>query len=440
LVTGEFIALFDHDDLLPEHALFCVAETILANPNVGIIYSDEDKISESGIRIDPYFKCDWNPDLFYSHNMISHLGVYRSDIFHEIGGFRVGYEGSQDYDLALRFIEQINPDQIKHIPHVLYHWRIHADSTAAVVGSKPYALKAAAKALQDHFDRYAITANVEQLTDMGDYRVNYALPENPPLVSLIIPTRNGYTLLRQCVESILSKTTYPNYEILIIDNGSDDLILLNYIKELTWRNGEIRIIRDGSPFNFSALNNSAAQLAKGDIIGLINNDIEVITPDWLTEMVSLAIQPGVGCVGARLWYPDDTLQHAGVILGIGGVAGHSHLKFPKGRLGYIRRAALRQSFSALTAACLLVRKSVFEQVGGLNETNLTVAFNDVDFCLRVREAGFRNIWTPFAELYHHESATRGQEDTPEKKIRFMNETLYMQQRWGDHLLNDPAYK
>ncbi|MDD5462945.1 MAG: glycosyltransferase [Methylococcales bacterium] len=439
LATGEFIALLDHDDLLPEHALFYVAKTILANPDVGLIYSDEDKISQSGLRVDPYFKSDWNPDLFYSHNMISHLGVYRAEIVREIGGFRVGYEGSQDYDLALRFIEKIQPEQIKHIPHILYHWRIHADSTAASSSSKPYALNAGAKALQDHFDRSGITANLLLLTDMNSYRVNYALPENPPLVSLIIPTRNGYTLVRTCVESILSKTTYPNFEILIIDNGSDDPVILNYFKELTHRNSSVRIIRDEQPFNYSALNNSAVQLAGGEIIGLINNDIEVITSDWLTEMVSLVMQPGVGCVGARLWYPDDTLQHAGVVLGIGGVASHSHRKFPKGHFGYMGRAALRQSFSAVTAACLLVKKSVFEQVYGLNETDLAVTFNDVDFCLRVREAGFRNIWTPFAELYHHESATRGQDDTPEKKIRFMNETLYMQHRWGEFLLNDPAY-
>lgn len=439
LATGDFITLFDHDDLLPEHALFCVAETILTNPNAGIIYSDEDKISQSGIRTAPYFKCDWNPDLFYSHNMISHLGVYRAEIVHEIGGFRVGYEGSQDYDLALRVIEKINPDQIKHIPQILYHWRIHAESTVPAGSSKFDALIAGAKALQDHFDRCAITANVEQLTDMNSYRANYALPENPPLVSLIIPTRNGYTLLRKCVESILTKTTYPNFEILIIDNNSDDETLLSYFKELTQRGDEIRVIRDERAFNYSALNNSAVQFANGEIIGLINNDIEVITPDWLTEMVSLAIQPDVGCVGARLWYPDDTLQHAGVTLGHGGLAGHCHRSFPKGHFGYMGRAALRQSFSAVTAACLLVKKTVFVQVKGLNETDLAVEFNDVDFCLRVREAGFRNVWTPFAELYHHESATRGQDDTPEKKLRHMNEVLYMQQHWGELLLNDPAY-
>ncbi|MGR8997638.1 MAG: glycosyltransferase [Gammaproteobacteria bacterium] len=440
LATGEFIALFDNDDLLPEHALYCVAQTILQNPDARLIYSDEDKIDYQGNRKEPHFKSDWNPDLFYSHNMIAHLGVYYADIVREIGGFRVGYERSQDYDLALRFIEKINPDQIKHIPRILYHWRIPAEDTAVSDNFKSFTQNASAKALQDHFDRCAIIATVEQLPNMDAYRVNYALPENPPLVSLIIPTRNGYTLLRQCIESILSKTTYPNYEILIIDNGSDDPILLNYFKELTQRNGNIRIIRDEHPFfNYSALNNSAVQLAQGDIIGLINNDIEVITPDWLTEMVSLSLQDGVGCVGARLWYPDGTLQHAGLILGYGGIAGHINRKLPKDNLGYMGRATLRQSFSVVTAACLLVKKSVFVQVNGLNETNLAVAFNDVDFCLRVREAGFRNVWTPFAELYHHESATRGLEDTPEKLNRFLKEMNYMQTAWGDILRSDPAY-
>lgn len=441
MATGEFIALFDYDDLLPEHALYCVAQTILQHPETRLIYSDEDRIDDQGNRKEPHFKSDWNPDLFYSHNMISHLAIYHADIIREIGGFRAGYEGSQNYDLALRFIEKINPHQIKHIPRILYHRRIHAADTAASTGSGKDELNAGARALQEHFDRCAISADVEQLTDLEAYRVNYALPENPPMVSLIIPTRNGYTLLYKCVESILSKTTYPNYEILIIDNGSDDAALLNYFKELVERNREIHIIRDDSFFfNYSALNNSAVKLAKGDIIGLINNDTEVITPDWLTEMVSLSIQEGIGCVGARLWYPDDTLQHAGLILGYKGIAGHIHSKISRGHLGYMGRAALRQSVSAVTAACLLVRKSVFAQVNGLNEADLAVIFNDVDFCLRVREAGFRNVWTPFAELYHHESATRGLEgDTPEKLNRFLKEVNYMETTWGGILKSDPAY-
>ena len=270
------------------------------------------------------------------------------------------------------------------------------------------------------------------------YRTIYTLPAAPPLVSLIIPTRNGLHLIRQCITSILEKTSYLNYEILIVDNNSDDEATLRYFEEVQ-ADTRIRVIRDERPFNYSALNNNAVKMSRGDYVGLINNDIEVISPDWLEEMVGLAIQPNVGAVGARLWYPDDTLQHGGVIIGIGGVAGHSHKFLARGVHGYFSRGELTQSLSAVTAACLIVRKSTFERVGGLDEVNLTVAFNDVDFCLKVREAGFRNVWTPFAELYHHESATRGHEDTRAKKARFESEVLYMIDKWKDYLTVDPAY-
>ena len=269
------------------------------------------------------------------------------------------------------------------------------------------------------------------------YRVRYRLPKSVPLVSLIIPTRNGLRLLRRCFESILEKTTYQHYEILLVDNGSDDPETLRYLESIQG-DSRVRIIRDNRPFNYSELINSAVTSASGTVIGLLNDDMEVITPDWLSEMVSHALRPEVGAVGARLWYPNDTLQHAGVILGIRGVAGHAHRYLKRGGKGYFGRASLIQSFCALTAACLVVRKETFEKVGGFNEA-LQVAFNDVDFCLRVREAGYRNIYTPYAELYHHESATRGDEDTAEKQLRFSKESAYMKQRWGDLLLNDPAY-
>lgn len=436
LATGEWIALLDHDDLLSEHALFWVAEAINKNPDLGLIYSDEDKTDEIGRRFDPYFKCDWNVDLLYSHNMITHLGVYRTDLLRDIGGFRAGLEGAQDYDLALRCIERIEARQIHHIPRVLYHWRMHADSTAQSADAKPYAMLAGERALNRHFKRLKISAEAEFIGH--GYRVRYALPASPPLVSLIIPTRNGLQLLRQCVESVLRKSTYPNYEILIVDNGSDDPATLQYLEDMQ-ADARVRVLRDERPFNFSALNNAAAKLARGEVLGLFNNDLETLSPDWLSEMVSHAIRPGVGAVGARLWYPNETLQHAGVILGIGGIAGHSHKNLLRHQHGYFCRAALTQSLSAVSAACLVIRKAIYEEVGGLNETDLQVAFNDVDFCLRVREAGYRNIWTPYAELYHHESATRGFEDTPEKQARFAKEVAYMKQRWGDQLLYDPAY-
>ena len=436
IAEGDWIALLDHDDLLSEHALFWVADCINSNPTAQMIYSDEDKIDEGDTRSSPYFKCNWNIDLFYSQNMFSHLGVYKTELINSVDGFRIGLEGSQDHDLALRCIEKIDHKHIHHISKVLYHWRIHEESTAQSLDVKPYAAIAGEKALNEHFQRMGIKATTESIG--YGYRTKYALPEILPLVSLLIPTRNGLELLKQCIDSILSKTSYSNFEIIIIDNDSDDTDTLNYLKSVT-DNPLVRVIRDERPFNYSALNNSAVKHSRGEIIGLINNDIEVITPDWLSEMVSLALQPNAGAIGARLLYPDDTLQHAGVTLGMGGVAGHPHCHLPKTHHGYFCRASLTQSFSAVTAACLIIRKDIYTEVEGLNEADLRVAFNDVDFCLRVREVGYRNIWTPFAELYHHESATRGSEDTPEKKARFAQEIDYMQKQWGDLLLNDPAY-
>ncbi len=436
LVTGEWIALLDHDDILPEHALFWVAHAINAQPEARMIYSDEDKTDENGRRFDPYFKSDWNPDLFYSHNMFSHLGVYHTALFRQVGGFRQGFEGAQDYDLALRCIEQIKPSQICHIPRVLYQWRVHAESTALSADSKPYAMIAGERAINEHFQRTGVDGSAK-LIGFG-YQASYKLPVTLPLVSIIIPTRNGVALLKQCIDSIVAKTTYSNYEILVVDNGSDDAATLAYLQELA-KTPNYRILQDARPFNYSRLNNDAVQQAKGEIIALLNNDIEVISPEWLSEMVSHALRPGVGAVGAKLWYPNNTLQHGGVTLGVGGVAAHAHRLMPKDSLGYFGRAALSQSFSAVTAACLVIRKATYQQVGGLNEVELAVGYNDVDFCLRVREAGYRNVWTPLAELYHHESATRGSDLTPANKARLDTEVAYMKQRWGALLQNDPAY-
>jgi glycosyltransferase involved in cell wall biosynthesis len=437
LASGELIAFLDHDDMLAEHALFWVVETLARHPDAQLVYSDEDKIDMMGNRSDPYFKCDWNEDLFYSHNMICHLGVYRAKLVHELGGLREGFEGAQDYDLALRCIERIDHSQIVHIPRVLYHWRIHSRSTASGGPDKPYALKAGEKAINEHLQRRGTAGVVEPLLDLRMYRIRYRLPKSVPFVSLIVPTRNGLRLIRQCVDSILTKTTYNNYEIVIVDNGSDDPDTLRYFQSIQ-ANLRIRIIRDCRHFNYSELINSAVKAVAGEFIGLINNDIEVISPDWLSEMVSHALRSDVGAVGGKLWYPNETLQHAGVVLGIRGVAGHAHKYLKRRQSGYFARANVIQSFCAVTAACLVIRKETFQKIGGFNEA-LQIAFNDVDFCLRVREAGYRNIYTPYAELYHHESATRGNEETPEKQFRFSQEFAYMKQRWGELLLNDPAY-
>ena len=437
LATGEFIALLDHDDLLSKDALYWVADAVNRHPVASILYSDEDKIGLDGKRCDPYFKSDWNLELFLSQNMISHLGIYRRSLLDEVGGFRLGYEGSQDYDLALRCVLKLLPAQIVHIPRVLYHWRISPGSTALSPNEKSYAQLAGHRALSDHLVASNLGGRVESLPN-GFYRVHPQLPAVLPLVSLIIPTRNAMALVKQCVESILSKTSYTNYEILLIDNGSDDPAALAYFAELD-KHDRIRVVRDDSEFNYAGLNNRAVIRARGELIGLVNNDIEVIAPGWLEEMVGLVIRPGVGAVGARLWYPNDTLQHGGVIIGLGGVAGHAHWGIQKGDPGYFGRGVLTQVLSGVTAACLIVRKCVYEEVAGLDEENLKVAFNDVDFCLKLTEAGYRNIWTPYAEMYHHESATRGADDSPEKKLRFAGEVQYMHDRWGHLFSNDPYY-
>ncbi len=436
LVTSEWVALLDHDDLLTPHALFHMVEAMRNHPDARLFYSDEDKINLDGNRDDPHFKSDFNIDLFYAYNMISHFGMYHKSIIDKIGGFRVGYEGAQDYDLALRYIENIELSQIVHIPHILYHWRVMPGSTAQGSDEKPYAMVAGEKALADHLARKNINAEASS-TPIG-YKVTYRLPQEQPLVSLIIPTRNAHGLVKQAVDSIFELTTYKNYEIILVDNGSDDPVSLAYFKTLG-EDPRVTVIRDDSPFNYSALNNNAVAKCKGEVIALVNNDISVISPGWLDEMVSLALQPGVGAVGAMLYYPNDTIQHAGVVIGIGGVAGHLHIGFERGAYGYFSRAAQRQTLTAVTAACLVVTRENFERVNGLNENDLTVAFNDVDFCLKLHTSGLRNIWTPYAELYHHESATRGTEDSPEKKARFEKEALYMMAQWHDIIAHDPAY-
>ncbi|WP_260393072.1 glycosyltransferase family 2 protein [Ralstonia sp. SET104] len=436
LVAGDFTALMDQDDLLPSHALYHVAVEINRYPNAKIIYSDEDKIDEFGNRMDPYFKSNWNADLFLSQNMISHLGVYSTGLVRDAGGFRLGFEGSQDYDLALRCIKRINGSEIRHIPRVLYHWRIHAGSTAASHGEKNYAHKAGLMALQEHVA--AIGASVVDGPDPGTYRVVYPVPKAEPLVSLIIPTRDMIDVLRVCIESILRKTTYKNFEIIVVDNQSSTVAAAKYFAEIA-RNKRVRVIKFDAPFNYSAINNFAVRHTQGEIVGLVNNDIEVIEGNWLTEMVGHALRPEVGCVGAKLLYADGRIQHAGVVLGIGGVAGHAHKFFPSDVPGYFGRASLNQNYSAVTAACLLVRRSIYDQVAGLDEESLTVAFNDVDFCLKVGSAGYRNVYSAYARLYHHESISRGGETTPEKQRRFMAEVNCMKDRWSALLDVDHYY-
>lgn len=436
IARGEFVALLDHDDELPPHALLEVAESIGQHPEWKLIYSDEDKIDERGRRFDPYFKPDWNYDLFLGQNCISHLGVYRTDLVRSVGGFREGFEGSQDWDLALRVTEQLGDGEIGHIPKVLYHWRAISGSTAVGLDQKNYALDAGKRAIKEHLGRVGCEAEVTT-TANGHVRVRRRLPACPPMVSLVVPTRDRVDLLRVCVESILTRTDYPLYELIIVDNQSTEVVTHEFLSHLS-SDPRVRVLSYDRPFNYSAINNFAVDQARGELIGLINNDIEVISSDWLDEMVAHAVRPDVGAVGAMLYYPNDTIQHAGVVTGLWGVAGHLYVGKDRGCIGQMGRGVLVQELSAVTAACLLVRRSVFQEVDGLDE-GLRVAFNDVDFCLRVRKAGYRNIWTPFAELYHHESASRGHEDSPEKQTRFQSEVEFMRARWGELLERDTAY-
>jgi GT2 family glycosyltransferase len=438
MASGEWIALLDHDDLLRPHALAEVAIEIARHPAAAIIYSDEDKIDEQGRRYEPYFKPDFSRELFRSQNYLNHLTVHRAANVRAVGGWRSGFEGSQDYDLNLRIFERIDPANSRHIPKLLYHWRAVAGSTAASGSEKSYAYTAGLRALQEHVARQALPATAEELPNTPFYRLRFSVPDPQPLVSLIIPTRDKADLLRGCIESIRAKTAYRNYEIIVVDNGSTEPDTLSYLEQLT-RTGEASVLSYEGPFNFSAINNFAVSKANGAIVGLINNDIEVISPDWLTEMVSWAIQPDVGCVGAKLYYPNDTIQHAGIIVGLGGVAGHSHKYFPREDRGYFFRLKLTQNLSAVTGACLLIRKAVYEEVGGLDDTNLAVAFNDVDLCLKVAGAGYLNVWTPFAELYHLESVSRGAEDAPEKIARFGREIAFMEEHWATRAKRDPFY-
>lgn len=437
LVTGDWVAMLDHDDVLAPHALLYAAEYISENDNVKIFYSDEDKLDERGQRFDPYFKPDYSPELLLAQNYMNHLTVSKTNLITEAGGWRPGFEGSQDHDLLLRIVEKLDRSEIGHLPHVLYHWRVLTGSTALGSEQKDYALVAGKAAVGEHLIRTGREADVEILEDVSHYRVRYRLPEDLPLVSLIIPTRDKVEVLKVAVDSILEKSTYGNYEILIVDNGSTEPETLEYFNAVS-KMPNVRVLSYDHPFNYSKINNFAATFAKGSVIALVNNDIEVISPDWIEEMTSWAIQPEIGCVGAKLFYPNMSIQHAGVIIGLGGCAGHSHKFFPHDAAGYFNRLRIHQNMSAVTAACLFVRKDVYFEVGGLEE-RLSVAFNDVDLCLRIREAGYRNLFTPFAKLFHHESISRGAEDTPEKMARAATEVKFMRERWGEKLKHDPFY-
>jgi GT2 family glycosyltransferase len=441
LASGEFVALLDHDDLLTEHALYEIAVELNAHPDADVVYSDSDNIDDSGVRSMPYFKTDWDPDLMLGHNMVSHLGVYRRALVEQIGGWRIGFEGSQDYDLMLRAADATTPDRIRHVPAVLYHWRRGAASPSFSEASLERCIVAARRAIREHLERADIRARVEPAPNTLSFtRVVYELPVERPLVSIIIPTRDRADLLSRCVDGVLARTDYGPLEVIIVDNESrepETLALLSRLAE----DPRVRILRYDGPFNFAAMNNRAANEARGEVLVLLNNDVNVRSPQWLEEMVSHALRPGVGAVGAKLLYPDGKVQHAGVVLGVGqnaDRAGHFFYGRPNGP-GYFGFLALTRRVSAVTGACLAVRRSTFLEVGGFDEVNLPIAYNDVDFCLRLGERGYVNIWTPHAELDHHESASRGRDLDGEHALRLQQAANHLLQRFGSRATSDPHY-
>ncbi|HIH2651401.1 TPA: glycosyltransferase family 2 protein [Burkholderia cenocepacia] len=433
--SGNWILFHGQHDVLPKHALYVLADALERTPDVDMIYSDQDDIDRDGVRHSPCFHTAWNEDLVLSSGRFLGLGAYRTEIFVAAGGRDLRHGNASCYDMTLRCLAHTKPDRILHIPRVLYHRR--AERASAQNLAAQYHLNDERRhAIERHLARIGAEASVS--TTAHGYRIQYVVPQSPPLVTLIIPTRNGFSLLSRCVDSIIEKTRYRPFEIIIVDNGSDEPDTLEYMTRV-FRDHGVCILRDDRPFNYSALNNRAVEAARGEFVALVNNDIEVIDGGWLDELMGHALRPEIGVVGPKLLYTNGTVQHAGVIMGLSGCADHLSRGLGRDEPGYMERAVLTQSLSAVTGACLVVRRSLYRQLGGLNEDDLKVAFNDVDFCLRVRQAGYAVVWTPHAVLYHHESATRGSDDTAEKMARAAREIEYMRKHWGDVIFNDPAY-
>ena len=437
MAHGDFIALVDHDDLLAPQAAYSVVKAIQDNPDADVFYSDEDKVDMSGKRhFEPNFKPDFNPDMLCSVNYICHLFVMKNSILKKVGGFREEYNGAQDFDMIFRCTEQAK--QIVHIPQVLYHWRCHMNSTAQDPASKMYAFEAGIRAIDDHFRRVGIPAHAEHGARYGMYHIIYEWPEKP-LVSVLIPNKDHTEDLDIVLRSLLETCTYRNLEVIVIENNSEKPETWTYYEEIQKKYAQVQVVVWTDIFNYSAINNFGEKYARGEYLLLLNNDVEVINADCIEELLGYAQRPDVGIVGAKLFYQDDTIQHAGVVVGLGGVAGHCFPGVHRDDAGYMGRDLYAQNYSAVTAACMMVRRRVFEEVGGFEE-KLRVAFNDVDFCLRVGQAGYRIVYNPYAQLYHYESKSRGFEDTPEKVARFSSEIDFFQERWRTFLsAGDPCY-
>lgn len=432
--TGDYIGLLDHDDLLTPDALYEVVKAINENDRPQVLYSDEDKVTmDLSEHFQPHMKPDYNKDLLRSNNYITHFFVADRMLVEEVGGEDGEYNGAQDYDLILKCTERAKG--IAHIPRILYHWRVHKASTADNPASKMYAFDAGKRAIEDHLKRCGEIGKVSHEKDLGFYRVKYQV-QGSPLISIIIPNKDQVESLDKCLESI-EKSSYKNYEIIIVENNSTEDATFAYYKKI--ESDTIRIVYWPDEFNYSAINNFGVKHARGDYLLLLNNDVEVITTDWLEELTANCQRKDVGIVGARLYYPDDTIQHAGIVIGIGGVAGALFVGMPRMFTGYLHKAAIQQDLSAVTAACMMVKRSVYEELGGLEE-ELKVAFNDVDFCLRARDKGYLVVYDPNVELYHFESKSRGTEDSKEKIRRFQNEIEYMRSHWLELLKKgDPMY-
>lgn len=451
---GDFIVFADHDDVLAADAMYEMVRALNENPAIDVIYTDEDKINSRGnAYFGPHFKPDFSMELLCCNNYICHLFAARRELVKQAGLLDTAYNGAQDLDFVLRCCEKAR--QIHHIPKVLYHWRTHPGSTAGNPESKKYAFEAGRRAVEAHYKRAGIAASVENTELLGRYRTRFEI-QGEPLVTILIPNKDHVEDLRRCLESIREKTTYPNYEILIVENNSVEPETEAYYRSLeagscgaaagieggpggSGQPGNIRMLRYKGSFNYAAIHNYAVPCAQGEYVLLLNNDTEVLSPDWIQELLGICQKPDVGAVGAKLYYPDGTIQHAGVILGLCGVASHLYVGAAGDKDGYAARLVSVQDLSAVTAACMMTKRSAWEQAGGMEE-ELAVAYNDIDYCMRLRKAGLRVVFTPYAELTHYESKSRGLEDTEEKRRRLEEEAAIFKKKWQPELeAGDPFY-
>ena len=439
MATGDYIGFLDHDDILSQDALFEVVRAINENKNADFIYSDEDKIDENNERFEPYFKPDFSPETLECNNYITHFVVVKKDLLNEVGCLDSAFNGAQDFDFVLRATSKAK--NVVHISKILYHWRVHRQSTAEVADAKPYAFEAGIKVVEKYLERTGKEGTVENGQDVpGIYKINYKVIGNPK-VSILIPNKDNSKLLKDAINSIIENTTYNNYEIVVIENGSTEKETLKYYDELKDK-PKVKIIRidENGEFNYSRLINLGVKNVDGDFVLQLNNDTKILTKNWLEMMIGYSQQKEIGAVGGRLYYEDKTIQHAGIIVGLSGIAGNMLVNLPYGEKAYFGREAATRNVAAVTGACLLCRRELYEEVGYMDEEQFKVAFNDVDFCLKLLEKGYRNVYIPYVELYHYESKTRGYEYSKEKEERFNREAENFKNKWKEFLdKGDPYY-